>query len=154
MEKLMEITEKPAQPTLSIHFHASVEELPAKLGETYGAIMQYMGELGENPVGPPFAAFYNMDMQNLEIQAGFPVSREYPEKGSIIYFEIPAGEYGSYLYTGPYAECGPAYEALAAYVKGKGYEPSGVAYEYYLNDPNESPGVEPQTLIVYPLMQA
>jgi effector-binding domain-containing protein len=151
MEKTIEISEKPAQPTLSVQIHASVEELPAKLGAAYRAIMQYLGELGEDPVGPPFAAFYNMDMQNLDIKAGFPVSQEFPEKGSIVNHEIPPGEYGSFLYTGPYAECGPAYEALTAYVKEKGYEPSGIAYEYYLNDPSESPGVEPQTLIVFPL---
>jgi effector-binding domain-containing protein len=92
-----------------------------------------------------------MDMQNLDVEAGFPVSRKYPEKGKIEAHEIPAGVYGSCHYTGPYADCGPAYETLTAYVKGKGYEPSGVAYEYYLNDPGEISQEEAQTLIVLAL---
>jgi effector-binding domain-containing protein len=151
MEDQFEINQKPAQPTLSIRFRSRVEDLPRKLGETYGSIVQYLGELDTVPSGPPFAAYYNMDMQDLDIEAGFPVSGAYPAKGEIRANEIPAGNYGSCLYVGPYADCGPAYERLTEFVKGKGYEPSGAAYEYYLNDPMEVPHEEPQTLIVFPL---
>jgi effector-binding domain-containing protein len=112
--------------------------------------MQFIGELGENPVGEPFVAYYNMDMQDLDIEVGFPVSRILPERGAIKANEIPSGDFASYLYIGPYADCGPAYEKLTAFVKEKGYEPSGVAYEYYLNNPAET-GEEPKTLIVFPL---
>jgi effector-binding domain-containing protein len=92
-----------------------------------------------------------MDMQDLDVQAGFPVSRALPGKGTIGANEIPAGKYGSCLYVGPYADCGPTYENLTTFVKEKGYEPTGLAYEYYLNDPREEPQQVPQTLIVFPL---
>ncbi len=50
---------------------------------------------------------------------------------------------------GGYDTVGPAYEALSDFVKEQGYEDTGIAYEYYLNDPNE--GVVPETEIRYPL---
>ncbi|RJQ39800.1 MAG: AraC family transcriptional regulator [Anaerolineaceae bacterium] len=40
---------------------------------------------------------------------------------------------------------------MTNYIKQKGYEPTGVAYEYYLNDPNEDPSMKPETEICFPL---
>ena len=52
-----EVKEQPARPTLSIRTRTSVENLPQVLGKAFGDIAQYlMGELGEQPAGPPFAA--------------------------------------------------------------------------------------------------
>ncbi len=70
----IELKEQPAQPVLSVRSKTSVEQMPAVLGTVYGAIMQHLGALGEQPAGPPFVAYYNMDMQNLDIEVGFPVA--------------------------------------------------------------------------------
>lgn len=51
-----EIKDQPAQPTISRRTHAAVGDLPQVLGQTFGAIMQYLGEAGEQPVGAPFVA--------------------------------------------------------------------------------------------------
>ena len=45
----------------------------------------------------------------------------------------------------------PAYEALSAWIEENGYEPTGVAYEFYLNDPGEVPPEELMTQISFPL---
>ena len=69
-----ELNEQATQPALSIRTRTPVQDIPQVLGKAYGAIAQYLGELGEQPVGPPFAAYYNMDMQNLDIEIGFPAA--------------------------------------------------------------------------------
>ncbi|MGE5618431.1 MAG: GyrI-like domain-containing protein [Sphingomonadaceae bacterium] len=146
------ILDQAAQPTLSIRTRTSVQGLRQVLGQSYGAIAQYLGELGEHPAGPPFAAYHNMDMANLDVEIGFPVPRKVPGRGNILAGEIPAGKYASCLYTGPYNEIGPgAYEALSAFVGQSGYEATGVSYEMYLNDPNETPPQELQTQVLFPL---
>ena len=146
-----EFKEQPAQPVLSVRTTTSVHELPQVLGKTYGAIAQYLGELGEQPAGPPFAAYYNMDMQALDMEAGFPVSRALPGKVEIRAGEIPGGTLATVLHTGPYDQCRAAYEALTQYIKDNGREATGVAYEMYLNDPQQVPPQELQTLVVFPL---
>ena len=70
-----ELQEQPTRPTLSIRFKAPVQELPQHFGRIYGPIGQYLGQLGEQHAGAPFAIYYNMDMQNLYIEAGFPVHK-------------------------------------------------------------------------------
>ena len=145
-----EITDQPERPTLAVRTHAAVQDLPQLFGQTYGALMQYMSEMGTQPAGMPFAAYYNMDMQNLDIEIGFPIATPLPDRGEIKCGALCAGKYASTMHIGPYDTVGPAYEALTQFVKESGYEPTGVAYEVYFSGP-ETPPDEIQTQIVFPL---
>jgi effector-binding domain-containing protein len=146
-----EAKEQPTQPTSSIRTSTPVQDLPQVLGKAYGAIGQYLGELGEQPVGPPFAAYYNLDMQNLDVEIGFPVSRRLPGKDDIEASQIPGGKVATCIYTGPYSEMEPAYNALSQWIEDNGYQAIGVAYEMYLDDPAQTPPQELKTQILFPL---
>lgn len=146
-----EVKEQSPQPTLVIRTRASVQELGQVLGQAYGAIAQYLGELGEEPGGPPFAAYHNEDMQDLDVEIGFPVARQLPGRGDIQAGEIPGGNVATCLHVGPYSEIEQAYDALSFWVEENGYEPTGAAYEMYLNDPDETPPEALQTLVMFPL---
>ena len=78
-------------------------------------------------------------MQNLDIEFGFPVGRRLAGKSDIQASEIPGGKVATCLYTGPYSEIEPAYNALSQWIKDNGYEATGVACEMYLNDPAQTP---------------
>ena len=145
-----EIKDQPERPTLSVRARAAVQDLPQLFGQTYGALMQYMSEMGAQPAGEPFAAYYNLDMQNLDVEIGFPVSRPLPDRGEIQSGALPAGKFASTVHIGPYNTVGLAYEALKQYAKENGYEPTGVVYEFYFSGP-ETPPEAIQTQIVLPL---
>ncbi|MDP2860075.1 MAG: GyrI-like domain-containing protein [Bacillota bacterium] len=147
-----EIVEQTAQPVLSIRVMTSVERLPEWLGKAYSSVIRHLAELKEQPTGAPFAAYHNMDMQNLDVEAGFPVAKILPGKGEITARDIEAGEQARCLHTGPYAASGPVYEALTRYISEKGYTPTGVAFEFYLNEPGQTPEDELQTMIVFPIV--
>lgn len=144
-----EVKEKKAQPILSVRTKSAVQDLPQVLGKYYGAIAQYLGELGENPAGPPFVAYYNMDMQNLDIEIGFPVSKNLAGKEDIKMSEIPSGKFASCIYIGPYNEIEPAYNELNRWIEENGYESTEVAYEIYLNDPSLTPPEDLKTEIIF-----
>jgi effector-binding domain-containing protein len=146
-----EVREQAGQPALSIRTRTSVQDLPKKIGEAFGAIAQYLADMKEPPAGPPFTAYYNMDMQDLDVEFGFPVTKLVPGRNEIRASDIPAGKVATCLYTGPYSEIGPAYEALSAWMKENGHEGTGVAYEMYLNDPSHTPPQELRTQIAFPL---
>lgn len=145
-----ELKQQPAQPALTVRLHAAVQDLPQLFGQTYGAIMQYLGELGEQPTGMPFAAYYSMDMQDLDIEIGFPVAHKIADKGEIHASEFPGGKLASVMHVGPYDQVGPAYDILTKWVKDHGYEATGVAYELYYSEPTVPPE-ETRTEIVFPL---
>ena len=146
-----EIYEQAAQPTLTIRTRTSVEKLPQVLGESYGAIGQYLGSLGEAPSGAPFVAYYSMSMEDLDIEVGFPVVKPIPGMGAIQSSQMPAGKFATRLHKGPYNELGSAYEELTRWILEQGYETTGVAYEFYLNDPVETPPQELKTQIIFQL---
>jgi effector-binding domain-containing protein len=146
-----EAVNKPAQPTFSIRTTTSVRDLAQVLGKAFSAIIGYLGELGEQPVGAPFVAYYNMDMENLDIEIGFPIARTLPSKGDIQAGAMPGGKYATCLHIGPYNEVGSAYDALTQWMQENGYEATGVAYEIYLNDPGQTSPQELQTQIMFPL---
>ena len=151
MSHACEVTERPAQPALSIRTRTPVQDLPQALGQAFGSIAQYLGQSGQQPVGPAFTAYYNMDMQDLDVEIGFPVSGTLPGAGEIQPSEIPGGKAATCLHVGPYSEVGPAYNALTQWIEENGYEATGVAYEMYLNDPSDTPPEELKTQIVFPL---
>lgn len=146
-----ELREQHAQPTLIIRTRAAVQELPQVLGQAFRKIALYLGELGEHPAGPPFVAYYNADMDDLDLEIGFQVARELPGRGDIEPSEIPGGEAATCLHVGPYSDIGPAYEALGQFIADEGHEATGVAYEMYLNDPQETAPEDLQTQILFPL---
>ena len=146
-----EIINQPLQPTLAIRTTTSIKELPNELGKAYGAIGQYLAELGEQPTGAPYAAYFTFSMESMDIEIGFPVSGPLPGKDEIESSEIPAGKVARCLYTGPYNKIEPAYNALTAFIEEQDYESTGVAYEFYLNDPGEVTPEELLTQIVFRL---
>jgi effector-binding domain-containing protein len=117
MEYTCSLHKQEPQPTLSVRTHVPAKNLPQAMGAAYGAIAQYLGELGEQPSGPPYCAYYNTNLQDLDVEIGFAVGEELAGKGEIQPGEMPVGMMASCLFTGPYVEMEPAYEALAAWIE-------------------------------------
>jgi effector-binding domain-containing protein len=140
-----------ALPVLTIRSHTPVGELPHVMGKAYGALAQYLGQLGEQPAGPPFVAYYNQDMQDLVIEIGFPLAKAAVGKNEIKAGEIPAGQWATCTYTGPYAGIRSAYDALAEWIASHTLTPTGVAYEMYLNDPAQTRPEELRTQVAIPV---
>lgn len=142
----------PARPVLSVRKTTSVENLPAELGRAYQAVMLYLQELNEQPAGEPFAIYYNMDMQALDVEMGFPVRAGLPGRGEVQANLLPAGEIVTSVHQGPYPSMAPTYEAMTAWMQENHYQPSGVVGEFYLNDPEEVKPEEVLTRIEFYLL--
>jgi effector-binding domain-containing protein len=151
MEYRFELLDRAAQPTLAIRTRAPVQSLPQVVGQAYAAIMQVAGQLGLQPSGAPFVAYHNMDMQDLDMEIGFPFAQKVAGKGNVLAGEIPGGRAAACLHVGPYDQLGATYQALHQWMQANGHVPTGVAYEFYLNDPQSTPPAELQTQLVFPL---
>ncbi|WP_319469652.1 GyrI-like domain-containing protein [uncultured Trichococcus sp.] len=149
MGYIIEMVETQEQPTLIMKAVTSVGELPKILGKAFMEIVTHIMELGEQPVGPAFVGYFNMDMERLELEIGFPVSKELSGKGDIEASHIPAGKQVTCMYKGPYMEMPPVYEEIQKWIKDNGYKPLGPVYEHYYNSPEEVPESELLTKIVF-----
>ncbi|MGI6421330.1 MAG: GyrI-like domain-containing protein [Syntrophomonadaceae bacterium] len=148
MTYTFDFSKQEAQNTISIRTRTAVQDLPQVLGQAFPALMNYLNEMGVQATGAPFVGYFNMDMQDLDIEVGFPVAEALVEKGEIKPGIIPAGKQLSCLYQGPYNQIEPAYNAIMDYAAANNYALTGVCYEFYLNDPADTPENELLTKIV------
>ena len=147
----IEILQKNEQPVLSIRTRTQIERLPVLIGESYGKMAAYLKELGEFLTDVPYVAYHNMDMQNLDVEMGFPVSRVLPGKEEIKSGVIPAGKMIFSMYRGAYGEMEPTYDEMSRWIEDNGFKPVGIAYEHYYNGPG-FPESEMVTMITMPIV--
>ena len=146
-----EILQKREQPTLFIRTKTSVENLPSLIGESHGKMAAYLEEIGEYLSEVPYVAYYNMDMQNLDVEIGFPVGKALSGKEDIQAGFVPAGKVVCCMYRGAYSEMEATYGEMAKWIEDNNYKPVGSVYEHYYNGPG-FPESEMLTMIVMPLV--
>ncbi|MBK8020105.1 MAG: GyrI-like domain-containing protein [Chloroflexi bacterium] len=145
-----EIQTLAPRPILSVRFRSPVNNLSAHFGRIYQAIAEYLGAQGVGPAGPPFAIYHNMDMDDMDVEAGFPVTKPVRGQGEIQPGEIPGGAFAICHYTGAYDQIGPAYDTLTRFAGKQGFMPMGDAYEWYLTEPTVAPA-DLKTDIAFPV---
>lgn len=149
MSFIFQIVETEKQPALVVKKTISVREMPQVVGEAYRMIVNYIISMGEEPLGPAFIAYYNMDMEHLEVEIGFPTLKVIQGSGGIVSTMLPAGKKAVGYHKGAYGEIAPVYDKLAAWAVEKGHMPSGIAYEHYFNSPGEIPESELLTRVEF-----
>jgi effector-binding domain-containing protein len=147
----IDVFRKREQPTLSIRTRTKVEDLPVLIGESYCKMTAYLKELSEYLSDVPYVAYHNMDMQNLDVEIGFPVPAALPAKEDIQSGSIPASKVVFCIYRGAYRDMASTYGEMATWIEENGLKPVGTAYEHYYNGP-EYPESELLTMIVMPVV--
>jgi effector-binding domain-containing protein len=111
------------------------EEFPSVAQESYGMITKVMHEKGVLPSSPPFVCYHNADLQQLDVEMGFPIAKEISlEHAQVTCHMIPAQRVVSALFQGPYEESDVLLTQIFQWVAEHGYEPEGTIYNSYLND--------------------
>jgi effector-binding domain-containing protein len=119
------------------------------MGSIYGEIAAYAGKSGIPFAGPPFAMYYNMDMDDLDIEIGFPVDKVAAGEGRVKAGKLPGGRQATTTHVGSYETIEKAYNALTAFVGERGLETETFMYEEYLNSPQDTPPDKLATNIYY-----
>lgn len=148
-----EIEERPTYHTVSIRFRSPVGQLAQHFGEVYGKVIRHVEAVGGVPLPLAYAAYHNMDMQNLDVEAGFPVANPIAGAGEVVASTIPGGLAAVCHYTGPYEAMSPAYDQLQKFIAEQGYRQSHPVYEWYLNGPEDTTPDGLRTDIVIPVIR-
>lgn len=151
MVSQLEVKELSQSPALSISAKCSVQKLPSVIAESFGKMQAYLDEIGEKPAGPPYLLYFNQDMQNLDVEIGFPVRKALRGFNEIESNMTLGGSVASCMYEGPYEGMQSAYAQLQEFVEKEHLTPKGIACEVYLNDPRDTPPEKLLTRIMFAL---
>ena len=149
----MELRDTSERKTATIRLTTKGSELPMVMGKTYGEIMHFFETHQITPAGPPFSLYHNMDMDNLDVEIGFPVDGEIPEDDRVKLSVLPAGRAAVEIHRGPYDTLEETYNRLIAFLQEQGLEMGSYMYEFYVNDPGEVPPEEIETEVYTPVKE-
>ena len=121
------------------------------IGKSFSKIEAYLKELNEYLTDIPYVAYPNMDMQNLDVEIGFPVSKVLPGKEEIGSDAIPARKIIFCMFRGAHSEIEPTNIEMSEWIEDNGFKPVGTVYEHYYNGPG-FPESEMPTMIVMPIV--
>jgi effector-binding domain-containing protein len=129
------------QPTMVVSGKVKLEDIPAFLGRVYTTVERQVHESGAHVIGAPFARYRALDPEyrEFEIEAGVPVLIAAPGHGEVHASSLPGGPAAVTVHIGPYERMEPAYRAIEDWLKERGAEPTGPAWEVYHTDPDEQP---------------
>ena len=148
----MEIKEVQSQITLMVRLKTASSKLPEIMGEVYGELAAFMEENKIQFAGPPYARYYNMDMEALDVEMGFPVTGTLKTDGRIQQGDIPGGKIVTAVHTGSYSSLEDTYNKLMVFAKEEHIQVEAWMYEFYLNSPLEVKPEELQTQICFPVV--
>ncbi|MDR2871643.1 MAG: GyrI-like domain-containing protein [Xanthomonadaceae bacterium] len=149
------VLDQPRQFTLCVRTQTSVHKLPELIGDSYRRMSDHLIDLNHYLADVPFVHFHNLDlrqpnMQNLEVEIGFPVIATLPGKADIQPSILPAQRVIFCMYLGPYRDMEPVYEEMIQWVANKGRRSAGNGYEYHYNS-SQHPANELLTKVVMPV---
>ena len=149
----VEVKEVQSKISLAVKRKATMENMAAVMGEGYKIILDYLAELGQKPVCAPYAAYMNCsgDFTEFDLEMGFPVAAEVPVKDDFFMSKSFEGSAATVVYKGAYKDIEPAYNALMENMAENSLESTGVYYDYYISNPDDTPEEELLTEVVFPI---
>jgi effector-binding domain-containing protein len=143
-----EVIDYPTQYTLGIHTHCAQKDLSVVIPQLIQKVASYFAEIDKPQTKPPFVAYANDDMDNLNVEIGFITEEPLVGKGEIVSGTIGGGQGVSCLNTGSYRDLSQAHDAVHRFIAEKGYQHAGAAYEIYIDDPAKVPESDLKTQVV------
>ena len=150
----IELTQQAEQFTLHVRLKTSVAGLNEAFDKNFALIESYLSEIGEQPAAAPYAAYYNHDMQDLDVEMGFPVAKALPGRDEIKAGVIPAFEQAVCgIHKGSYNSLDETYGQIYQYIADNNFEISGAHYDFYISNPDNTSENELITRIAIPVKQ-
>jgi effector-binding domain-containing protein len=122
--------------------NANSQNISAKMGQNFGAIMQFMGQNGIKQVGMPLTVYNDMSSANVIMSNGIPVKEriKIPEGSDISINFIPKMKVLKTTLTGNYTNLPKAWEATMKHLADNNIEQSEhEPFEIYTTDPGNFP---------------
>lgn len=150
----IEVTNQKPQIALAIKRTAvTMDNLHEIIDEMSARLMSCLVEQGKEMAGAPYLAYMNAsdDFSQFDIEWGFPVAEPVPVSGEFYMSQTYEGKAITATHKGPYNDLETTYCAVMDYAKENSLESTGIYYDYYLNDPDETPESELLTLVIFPV---
>lgn len=168
MSQEVELVTKEAKSALVITESVGTFKLGKVMGPAYMEIQNYLNQNGIQIKEAPFTiyqvenweetinmsglkAIISLFIKKWNIEMGFEIPESMEGVGRIKPITLPRGQYLQTMHLGPYHKVGDSYKKIYQFSKENGYALGNCSYEYYLNDPRETPKDKLETKVIVPI---
>jgi effector-binding domain-containing protein len=130
----------------------AAEDVPDFMADALGMVADALRRAGIRPAGPPFARYFSMGAEGLDVAAGFPVAEPFLGSGVVHPGELPAGSAAVTTFVGAFGGLEEAWTALRRRILELGRAPGDDPWEVYFIGPGSGVDeAEWRTELVWPL---
>ena len=150
----IEIGSQKAEIAVAVEKTAvSMEEISTIATEGLGKIFNYLAGQGIPMAGAPYLAYKNgnEDFSRFDAEMGIPVAEEVPVQGEFFISKTYEGKAVCGMHKGAYKDIDSLYVEMMQYLADNSLESTGVYYDFYINDPADTPESELLTKVVFPI---
>ena len=150
----IEITNEKAQIAVAIKNEAvSMEHISEIATVGLSKIFGFLTQKGVQIAGAPYLAYSNSnaDFTQFDVELGIPVVEEVAVEGEFCMSRNCEGKAICGMHKGAYKDVEVTYVALMEYLTKNSLESTGIYYDYYINDPVDTPESELLTRVVFPI---
>ena len=150
----IEITNQKSQIAVALKKEsATMAEISVLATEGLQKVFGFLTQRGIEIAGAPYLAYKdgNADFSRFDVELGIPVSEEVAVSGEFFMGKTCEGKAITAMHKGAYKDVDATYTALMEYMAENNLESTGVYYDYYINDPADTPESELLTQIVFPI---
>lgn len=144
------IRDVPVHHEVTESISCTVQDLPAKLGRTYGEIENWAAK-NHLRLTAPFARYKFYSPSACTLEAGYIADRAAAGDERIQVHDDGGYTALTVMHAGPFSAISRAYGALEEFMRIHGYASAGAPVEYYLTPP-DTPPQEQRAEIVWPVV--
>ena len=146
------IVELEAVRVATVRAVVDPDDVPAFMADALGMVTLALDQAGVRPAGPPFARYFSMSPDGLDVAAGFPVAEPFLGSGVVHPGELPAGPAAVTTHVGGFGGLEAAWGGLRRRVDELGRRRGQDPWEVYFVGPGS--GVDEaawRTELIWPL---
>jgi effector-binding domain-containing protein len=150
----IEIINKVSEIAIATKYEAVEFTKMAKvMTEGYQKLWAYIAKCGKQMAGAPYCKYTNgsENFMKWNIELGVPVSEHLPEQDEIYMSKTCEGKAITAIHKGAYKDIEKTYAPMMQYLAENKLESTGTYYDYYLNNPADTPESELLTKVVFPI---
>jgi effector-binding domain-containing protein len=153
MSYAIEIEKLPAQNALVIRTRLASSAVAREVARLLPEVFQYALDSQAGVDGMPFTRYLTWGGDELEIEAGMPVSRAVEGNGRIRLVKLPGGPAVVATHLGPYTDLPATHEGVKLWLRENGKSAADSVWEEYVTDPGDEPDPDKwETRICQPIL--
>ena len=150
----IETINKEAEIAAAVKYDAvDFTNMAEVMSEGYQKLWAYVAQCGKQMAGAPYCKYTNPseDFMKFDIELGVPVGEPLPEKDGVYMAKTCEGKAITAMHRGAYKDIEKTYAPMMQYLAENKLESTGVYYDYYLNNPADTPESELLTKVLFML---